>query len=128
VPEGLLNPPLASRREVGDAGIDPSGRPGVERHRGRDVGVPQSSNDGRDGRREGAVEVSRWGRTQADPKKKKKAPGRLRAAGLVALNSQPNCEGAEALTSGQSRHPTRRVSLTDRGGEMLGCQESPEKA
>jgi hypothetical protein len=36
----------ASRREVGDAGIDPSGRPGVERRRGRDVGVLQSSNDG----------------------------------------------------------------------------------
>src|SRR5271155_2487020 len=39
-------------------------------------------------------------------KKKKKGPGRLRGAGLVALNPQPNCEGAEALPSGQSRHPT----------------------
>jgi hypothetical protein len=40
MPEGSLSQPLASRREVGDAGIDPSGRPGIERHRGRDVGVP----------------------------------------------------------------------------------------
>jgi hypothetical protein len=40
MPEGSLNRPLASRREVGDAETDPSGRPGVERHRGRDVGVP----------------------------------------------------------------------------------------
>jgi hypothetical protein len=36
----------------------------------------------------------------------KKGPSRLRAAGLVALIPQPNCEGAGALTSGQSRHPT----------------------
>jgi hypothetical protein len=40
VPDGSLNRPLANRREVGDAGIDLSRRPGVERHRGRDVGVP----------------------------------------------------------------------------------------
>jgi hypothetical protein len=33
-------------------------------------------------------------------------PGRFRGAGLVALNPQPNCEGAGALTSGQSHHPT----------------------
>jgi hypothetical protein len=36
----------------------------------------------------------------------KNGPGRFRGAGLVALNLQPNCEGAGALPSGQSRHPT----------------------
>jgi hypothetical protein len=41
--------------------------------------------------------------TRADSKN---GPGRFRGAGLVALNPQPNCEGAGALTSGQSRHPT----------------------
>jgi len=61
----------ASRREVEDAGIDPSGRHGVERHRGRDVGVLQGSKDGRDGRRGGAVEVSEVGdRTQGRFRKK----------------------------------------------------------
>jgi hypothetical protein len=71
VPDGSLNRPLASRREVGDAGIGPSGRPGVERHLGRDVGVPQSSNDGHRG---GAVEVSGWGTR----------PGRFQKKALVA--------------------------------------------
>jgi len=57
VPNNLLNRPLIER--WGDVGIDPSGRPGVERYLGREVGVPQGSNDGRRGE---AVEVSGWGR------------------------------------------------------------------
>ena len=36
----------------------------------------------------------------------KNGPGRLRGAGLVALNLQPYYEGAGGLSSGQSRHPT----------------------
>jgi hypothetical protein len=56
---------------------------------------------------EGQVEVSGWGTDPGQSKKpKKKGPGRLRAAGPVALNPQPYCEGAGALASGQSRHPT----------------------
>jgi hypothetical protein len=47
-----------------------------------------------------------------------KDPGRLRGAGLVALNPQPNCEGAGALPSGQSRHPT--VIHATAPGE-IGC-------
>jgi hypothetical protein len=41
-----------------------------------------------------------------------KGLGRLRGAGLVALNPQPNCEGAGALTSGQSHHPRDGAGAT----------------
>jgi hypothetical protein len=49
----------------------------------------------------------------------KKGPSRLRGAGLVALNLQPNCEGAGALPSGQSRHPTV-IHATATMGEIGG--------
>jgi hypothetical protein len=49
----------------------------------------------------------------------KNGPGRFRGAGLVALNLQPNCEGAGALPSGQSRHPTV-IHATATMGEIGG--------
>lgn len=70
-------------------GIDPSGRPSVERHLERDVGVPQSSNDGHRG---GAVKVSGWGTRPG--RFKTKRPGRLR----VALNPSQIVRAAGALT------------------------------
>jgi hypothetical protein len=52
----------------------------------------------------------------------KKGPSRFRAAGLVALNPQPNCEGAGTLPSGQkpssNRHP-RDGAGGDDGGKLV---------
>jgi hypothetical protein len=68
------------------------------------------------------VEVSEWGTGPRPIQKKppKKGPGRLRAVGLVALNPQPYCEGAGALASGQSRHPTV-IHATAPGATMGGA-------